>query len=346
MSIPKKSVVTFTQQFANLIDAGISLRKALRILLEQADNLEFIQVIQEISKDIEGGNSLSQSFSKHPQVFSKFYISMLYAGESGSGLTQALTDLSKHLDKEEQLRTTLRKTFAYPIMLISLTIIMTTFLVLFIVPVFKDVYNQLNVSLPLPTLMLIAISVALRSYWWLIIILLVSLFFIIRRLRRVDVFNEIIDYFLMGLPLLGDLIKKVAVTRFVSILGDLLQAGVSMIESLDIASQVSNNREIFKAEKKIRASIEAGGNFSGPLEQQSIFPPLVVQMAYAGEESGTIGEMLKKCGLSLEYDIEVLLNRLIVVLEPGITIIMGFVVGFIALAIYLPMFDLVRLVTK
>jgi type IV pilus assembly protein PilC len=329
-----------------MIGAGIPLSNSLLALEKQEENKELRKVIGAVRVDVEGGTLFSEAVSKHPKVFSKFFVSMIYAGEQGAGLAKVLLRVADHLEKEESLRARVKGVFTYPIVVGILALLIVIFLIVVVAPVFAEVYRQLRISLPLPTRFLLAISIFLRRYWWVTAGLALALYLSYRRLQKEKIGKELLDWLIMNFPLLGKVIRKVAVARFVRTFADMLACAVPIIEALDITDKVVDHREISKAIGEIKSSVQSGGTLTSALSRGDIFPPVVVQMAYAGEESGSLAEMFKKCADNLDRDVEFSSKRLLAVLEPSLTLILAGVVGFIALAIYLPMFDLVNLVSQ
>ncbi|OGB88093.1 hypothetical protein A3H38_03375 [candidate division WOR-1 bacterium RIFCSPLOWO2_02_FULL_46_20] len=346
MSIQSDELVSFTQQFANLINAGIPLSNALLALQEQEENRELREIISQVSQSVQGGSLLSEALLKHPRVFSRFFTSMVYAGEQGAGLPKVLTNIADHLEKESALKAKVRGVFTYPLVIGFLVLLIVGFLIVVVAPVFAGVYRQLRVALPWPTQLLLTISFGIRHYWWVLALLSSGIFYGCRRMSSLAAGREFLDETLLKLPFIGKFLHKVVVANFVRGLGDMLSCGVPIIDALDIVARVVGNRNISKEIKQMKSSIQAGGRLTETLGRSNVFPPIVVQMAYAGEESGSLGEMFGKCANTLEQDVAASARRLIVILEPSLTLILAGIVGFIAVAIYLPMFDLVRLVSQ
>jgi type IV pilus assembly protein PilC len=346
LSIRNEELVAFTQQFANVINAGIPLSRSLAALEQQEENKELRSIINQVRLDVEGGMILSEAFRRHPKTFSSFFVSMICAGEQGGGLSNVLNRIAEHLEKEESLKSKIKGVFTYPMVVGIFCILIIAFLVVVVAPVFAKVYSQLRVSLPLPTKLLLAISVFARKYWWIAGATTALLYAGYRRLKKKAITREFLDWLIMNFPILGKVFRKIAVARFVRAFGDMLACNVPLTDSLDIADKVAGNHEISNVTDKIRASVQTGGTLTSALSRNDIFPPIVVQMAYAGEESGTLGAILGKCAETLEQDIESSTRRMMVLLEPSLTLILAGIVGFIALAIYLPMFDLMRLVSQ
>jgi len=346
LSIRNEELVAFTQQFSNLINAGIVLSKALRVLEEQEENNEFKRVIGLVRLEVEDGGILSEALAKHPKVFSHFFVSMVYAGEQGAGLPKVLNRIADHLEKDESLRARVRSVFTYPIVVGVLAVLIVIFLVVFVTPVFADIYQQLKIALPLPTRLLLGISFVIRVYWWLLAAVAIAAYYYYQRLKQQPTGQDLFQSVVMSIPLLGKFLHKVAVARFARTFGDMMLCGVPIIDSLAITKKVADNKKISTAIDQVIRAVQTGGTLAGALSASELFPPVLVQMAYAGEESGNIGTMFEKCADNLDQDVESSAKRLLVMIEPSMTFLLAGVVGFIALAIYLPMFDLVSLVTK
>ena len=340
--VTPSDLVTFSRQFSTMIDAGLPLTKSLRALEKQTESSALRKVISDIRIGIEGGSSLSEAMAKYRSVFSEFFIAMIKAGETGGLLNKVLESLANHLEKQDNLKRTVRSAFAYPTIVGSLAILVVSFLVIVIVPVFKDVYARMHLSLPGPTLALIGVSNFVRHFWWLILLLIGGLMFSYRWINKSPIFRARLDSFKINVPIFGRLIRKAAVARFVRTFGDMISSGVAILESLRVADRVAANRAISKIVKTMTDSLHRGGLISETLGEQDIFPAGVVQMVASGEESGRLGFMLMKSADTLERDVDDIVKRLVVKIEPLMTLIMACAVGFIAISIYLPIFDVIK----
>lgn len=335
-------LVTFSRQFSTMISAGLALTKSLRALEKQTENPALKKVINDVRIDTEGGSSLSEAMAKHPSVFSEFFIALIKAGETGGLLNEVLENLANHLEKQENLKRTVRSAFAYPAIVGTLAFLVVSFLVIVIVPVFKNVYDRMHLSLPGATLALIGVSNFVRYFWWLILALIGGLTFSWKWINKNPVFRERLDRFKIDMPVFGKLIRKAAVARFVRTFGDMISSGVVILESLRVADRVAANRIVSKIVQKMSDSVHRGGLISEPLEEQDIFPAGVVQMIASGEESGKLGFMLIKSADALDRDVDDTVKSLVVKIEPLMTFLMACVVGFIAVSIYLPIFDVIK----
>lgn len=340
--VKNMDLAIFSHQFSVMISSGIPLIRALKALAEESNNKKFRSIINKISFDVENGISLSDAFGRHPKIFSNFFINLIKTGEVAGILPNVLTRLARYLEKEEDLRRKVLSSFAYPVIVGVVAIGVVAFLLIFIVPIFLAVYKTLRIDLPGPTLTLIFLSNAVIKFWWLILILVGVIFYIFKVLGRNEQVGLILDNFKLRIPLFGQLTRKVAVSRFVRTLSTMISSGLPLNSSLSIVKEVVENRVICDNIESMQKDINQGKFLSESLKKQDVFPPIVVQMLSAGEESGNLTSMLDKCADFLDEDIETLIKSLVVKLEPTLTFFLAALIGFIALAIYLPMFDLIR----
>jgi len=335
-------LVIFARQFAVMMEAGIPLITVLKALEKQTENLFLKKVINEIRIDIESGISLSESMEKHPKVFSDFFISMVKAGETAGALNKVLERMAGHLEKQSDLKRTVSGAFAYPTIVGVLALLTGGFLVVVIVPVFKSVYERLNVELPLPTLILIGISNFARGYWWVILIAGAGVVFLFKWIGASSSFKMYIDKFKINMPIFGKLLRKVTAARFIQTLADMMASGVPLLESLRTAERVASNKVVSNIAQAMVGNVQAGGLISEPLQNQDIFSAAITQMIASGEESGRLSFMLEKSADGLDRDVDDTVKRLVVKIEPLMTFFMAVFVGFIAVAIYLPIFDVIK----
>jgi type IV pilus assembly protein PilC len=335
-------LAVFSHQFSVLIASGIPLLKALSALAEEASNQRFRLILQQVRSDIENGSSLSVALMKHSNVFSPFFVNLIKSGEAGGILPMVLNRLAKHLEKEEDLRRKVVSSFAYPIVVSVVAVGVVTFLLIFIVPVFRSVYKTMKLKLPGPTVALLAASNILLHYWWLLLMIAGGLVFFIQYTKKNEKLGLAIDRFKLHMPYFGLLFRKVAISRFVRTLATMIGSGLNLSSSLNIAKDVTGNHVVANAIEKVRQNVIQGKDFSLSLREVEFFPPMVVQMISAGEESGHLNEMLDKCADFLDDAIDIMIKGLLVKLEPILTMFLAVLIGFIALAVYLPMFDLIR----
>ena len=337
--IKKTDIVTFAYEFAGMYSAGLSITRCLETFEVQAGNPAFKEIITDIKNHVETGLTLKEAFGKHRKIFSDFFIGMVEAGETGGKLGETLQMAADYLEKQNDLRRQVKSAFAYPVIVGIMCMLIVTGLIVFVIPVFQKLYDQLHVTLPGPTLLLIGLSKVFRQYWWFALPMILLTVFIIRRMSGNPRVKAKLDSFKLDMPVFGKLNKMVAVSNFVRTFAMMSKAGVSVVESLDLAKDVVDNTEMDKIVKSIQEEIITGNSVAVPMGKFTIFPPMIVQMAAAGEEAGILPEMLSKGVDFLDTQIDMLIKSILVKIEPILSLIMGTVVGTILLGVYLPMFD-------
>lgn len=344
--IRNQDLAVFSHQFAVMIGSGIPLIRALKAIEDEATNRSLRTVLNKVRTEVENGVSLSAAFSKHPKVFSNFFVSLVKSGEAAGILPNVLKRLAEHLEKEEDLRRKVASSFAYPVIVGFVALGVVTFLLIFVVPVFRSAYKSLKIGLPGPTVTLIVLSNIFIKFWWLILLLIAILFCVLAVSKYNTSIGLIVDRLKLRLPVFGRLNRKVALSRLVRTLSTMIGSGLTLNTSLNIAKDVVGNRLVAKTIGLIQAEISQGKQISDSLKAKAFFPPMVVQMISVGEESGSLNAMLDKCADFLDEDIDLLIKNLVVKIEPLLTFLLAIVVGFIAMAIYLPMFDLIKQISK
>jgi type IV pilus assembly protein PilC len=339
--IGTRDIVIFTRQFATMINSGLPLVQSLDILAEQTENANFQSVIREILYDVESGNTLADALDKHPKVFTKLYVNMVAAGEAGGILDTILLRLATFLEKNDALIRKIKGAMIYPAVIFSVAGIAVVVLLLFVIPVFEEMFAQAGVALPLPTQIVISMSDFLLVYWWALGLGLIAFGIFLRQFYKTDGGELLIDKFMLNLPILGDLQRKAAVARFTRTLGTLVSSGVSILEGLEITAKTSGNRVIHDAVMGSRTSIAGGETISGPLKESGVFPPMVVQMINVGEQTGGLDEMLAKIADFYDEEVDAAVSALLSALEPVMIVVLGVVVGGMIVAMYLPIFDMI-----
>jgi len=334
-------LAVFSHQFSVMIGSGIPLIRTLQALAEETSNIQFRKIINKVRSDVEGGSSLSAAFSKHPKVFSNFFINLIKSGEVSGTLPAILKRLASYLEKEEDIRRKVASAFAYPAIVSIVAVGVVGFLLIFIVPVFQNAYKAMSVELPVPTLVLIWASKIFTQFWWVVLILAILVCVSSVILRKKERWGLILDRFKLRFPLFGPLNCKVAISRFVRTLATMIGSGLTLGSSLNTAKDVVGNKVVIHTIESLQKEISQGRQISDSLKEQDFFPPIVVQMVSVGEESGKLNEMLDKCADFLDEETDLVIKRLMVKLEPILTFGLAVLIGFIALAIYLPMFDLI-----
>ncbi len=333
-------IVVFSRLFATVIKAGLPLIPSLTALEEEIQNLTLKRTIKKVKEDIESGLSLSSALSKHPKIFSGFFVNMVLSGEMGGAIEKVLENLATHLEKEQELKRKVKSTFTYPKIVLFIATVVIAVLMTYVVPVFKEAFEKLNLKLPLITVLLIKISLFVKTYWWIFIGIYLFVIGIPKVLIKYKRLKFIIDWITLNMPVFGNVNKKVIICNFIRTLTSMLESGVPLVQAIRAADGVANNTYISNEVERIYKSIESGGTIADAMRIGKLFPPVVIYMVSAGEASGTLSELLDKCALGLDAEIEHSLKRILVTIEPLLTLLLALIVTFIALSIYLPMFEL------
>jgi type IV pilus assembly protein PilC len=341
-----REVAVMTRQLSTMVDSGLSVVRSLGILAAQCENEELTRVLNEVRLDLEHGSSLSAACTKYPKVFSHLFCTLVQAGEIGGNLDEVLSSLADTIEKQAQLNRTIRSAMTYPAVVMSVMLVIFTAMIVFIVPVFKNLFSSLGGKLPFPTLILIKISQIMTSVWILLVIgVIVGAIIGIRKWIATDEGRRKWDKLLLKPPIFGPLFHKVALARMTSSLASLIGSGVPILESLDICADVSGNRTIGDVLLEAKNGVREGRPLADPLrEHENVIPPLVVQMIEVGEQTGALDGMLRKVGEFYDQEVEVTVNNLTSLLEPLLTVVMGAMVGAMVICLYLPMFDYIKLV--
>jgi type IV pilus assembly protein PilC len=339
-----KELSVFSRQFATMVNSGLPILRGLAILAEQTDSKELARVLEAVRNDVEQGASLSAAMQKHPKVFNDLYIAMIRSGETGGVLDDVLLRLASLLEREVHLRQKIKSAMTYPIAVVALVILIMSAMLLFVVPQFKNIYAQLGGTLPLPTRVLLMMSEAMKKYWYIFILAVVVGRFLFRRYKQTANGREVVDALKLRVPVFGSLFHKTALSRFSSTLGMLLRSGVPILQALDIVSDTVNNRVIAKAVADVQNSVREGESIAKPLSKHAIFPPMVVQMLAVGEETGQIDTMLDKVATFYDNEVEASVDALTSLIEPLLIAIIGGAVGAAVIALYMPMFNIIKLI--
>ena len=339
--INEKTLAVFTRQFSVMIDAGLPLVQCLQILGEQQDNKAFQRIVLQVREDVESGSSLANAMKKHPQAFNELYVNMVAAGEAGGILDTILQRLATYIEKAARLKAQVKSAMIYPIAVISIAMLVVYVILWKVIPVFGALFTSLGAELPLPTRIVVTMSKFVGRFWWLIVGLVVAGVIAIRRYYATEQGRLVIDSILLKAPILGSVLRKIAVARFCRTLGTLLSAGVPVLESLDITARTSGNAVIERAILEVRKAVEEGKNLAEPLKTTRQFPPMVVQMISVGEATGAMDTMLGKIAEFYEDEVDTAVAGMMKLIEPILIFFLGVVVGGMVIAMYLPMFDLI-----
>ncbi len=339
-----KDISVFSRQFATMINSGLSLLRSLYILEEQTENKVLAGIISEVRQDVEKGSSLSQAMAKHPKAFNKLYVSMVRSGEIGGVLDQVLLRLADTIEKQVELRGKIKSAMTYPVAVLALVLCIVAAMLLFIVPIFKNLYKDLGGTLPLPTRLLLNVSNAMTKGLPIIIVALVVGAWAFRRWIKTESGRRAYDTFVLKVPIFGGLVQKTALTRFASTLSSLLRSGVPILEALEIVSDTVSNTVMADAIKDVQLAVKGGEAIHRPLANHPVFPPMVVQMMAVGEETGALDEMLEKIGQFYEREVEATVDALTSLLEPVLIVILGGAVGGMVISLYMPMFNIIKII--
>ncbi len=345
---PKKvgtrDIVIFTRQFATMINAGLPLVQSLSILASQTDNKVLAEVTKAVVYDVESGNTLADALAKHPRAFSSLYVNMVAAGEAGGILDTILLRLATFLEKSDALIRKVKGAMVYPGVIMSVAAGAIVILLVFVIPTFQNMFASVNMELPLPTRIVIGLSNGLLHFWWAILLLAGAIAFAFQRYYATSDGRKRIDGMMLKAPILGDILRKSAVSRFTRTLGTLVSSGVSILEGLEITAKTAGNRVIHDAVMESRQSIAGGETIAAPLEKSKVFPPMVISMIAVGEQTGGLDEMLSKIADFYDEEVDVAVGALLSLMEPVMIVVLGVIVGGMVIAMYLPIFDMMNAV--
>lgn len=341
--VDEQALTVFSRQFATMINAGLAMVRCLNILGEQTEDKMLQQTLIAVERDVEGGSTLSNALRKHKNVFDNLYVSMVQAGEMGGVLDEVLDRLAGFMEKDYNLKKKVKAALTYPIVILVLAIAIVIFLVTYILPTFVSLFEGMNLSLPLPTQILIWITKACSNVVVdvIIVVLCILLFLILRSFIRTPGGKVMYDMLKLNIPIFGLLNKKVAISRFCRTLGTLLSSGVPIMQALEIVGKASGNEIIAQTVAKVREGIREGESIANPLSSSGLFPPMVTQMVAVGEETGNLDAMLSKIADFYDTEVDYMLSSLTSMLEPIMIVGMGGIVGFIVVSVFLPLYQII-----
>jgi type IV pilus assembly protein PilC len=343
--VKPKSLQVFARQFATMIGAGVSVVQALVTLEEQTDDKYLADVLADVRSDVEGGVILSKALARHPKVFNRLFVAMVEAGESSGTLDTVLDRVAMQIEKETQIKRRVKGAMVYPSVVISFAFLVLTFMLLFIIPVFVDVFDSLNGNLPRLTQFVMHLSYAVRHFWFIIFPAIGGLIFAFFRLKRTERGRQVWDRFKLRIPMrVGDVVHKIALARFSRTLSTLVSSGVDIIKALEITGATAGNWVVEQSTATIRTRVHEGVPVSQPLQEDPVFPPMVGQMVKIGEETGELDGMLGKVADFYEDEVDSSIQSLTSIIEPILMIGVGIMVGTIVIAMYLPMFKMLTLI--
>lgn len=340
--VTTQNIVTFTRQLATMIRAGMTFTVSLDTLSQQTENPTLKEIVGKIKKDVEGGLAFSDALAKHPKVFSELYVNMIRAGEAGGVLEEILERLIFIAEREGETRSRLQAALTYPTVVVSVAILVVGFLAVVVFPRFMTIFARAEVTLPLPTRILLAVSSFVQAYWWAILGGVLIIIFSYRGYSRTEGGGFIIDRIKLNIPIFGLLIKKLIVARFARILSTLHGSGVPILNALEIVERTIGNVVISRVVGNVRTSVREGESIAEPLRISKVFPPMVVHMITIGEESGALDKMLTEVADTYDREVDYALKNVTAALEPVLIVVMGIIVAFIALSLFLPYFEMIK----
>ena len=340
--VKEKDIVVFTRQFATMIDAGLPLVQCLEILSSQQDNTTLREILLKVKADVEAGSTFADALRKHPAVFNELFCNLVTAGETGGILDTILQRLSAYIEKNVKLKSAVKSALIYPVSVISIAVLVVVGLLWQVVPIFAKLFEGLGVPLPTPTKIVINLSNFIGSiYGLMIVVILVGTGFALKVWYGTPLGRRMLDAFMLKIPIIGIILRKIAVARFTRTLGTLISSGVPILEGLDITARTSGNAVVEEALLKVRAAVEGGRNLQDPLKETEIFPNMVTQMVGVGEQTGAMDAMLAKVADFYEDEVDAAIKNLLTLMEPMMIAFLGVAVGGIVISLYLPLFELI-----
>jgi type IV pilus assembly protein PilC len=338
--VNQRAIAVFTRQLATMIDAGLPLVQSLEILSSQQESKVFKNILKEIREDVEEGSTFAGALKKHPGTFNELYTNLVVAGEEGGILDNILIRLANYIEKAEALKKKVKSALVYPATIVGVAVIVVMILMIFVIPVFEQMFKSAGQDLPLPTHIVLTVSRLIKSNVIFVIAGLGVLFFILRKYYQTASGRALVDRLLLKLPIFGPLLQKIAVARFSRTLGTLVSSGVPILDGLSIVSRTAGNKTIETAILNARSSIREGETIAEPLGRSAIFPPMVIQMISVGESTGALDSMLSKIADFYEEEVDVAVGNLTSLLEPLLMMFLGVVIGGIVISMYLPIFKM------
>jgi len=343
--VSQAEVAIFTRQFSVMLGAGLPLIQGLDAIAQQHPNKEFKAVLEQVKGDVEAGAMLSSAMARHPKVFDSLYTNMIAAGETGGILETILQRLSTFIEKIVKLKRALRSALIYPSTILTVAVAVVAVILWKVVPVFRTLYEGFDVALPLLTRMVIGLSSLIERFMIFFVIFAVLCAFGLRNYYKTDKGRHVIDGALLKMPILGDILRKIGVARFTRTLATLLTSGVPILEGLNITAKTAGNVILEDTIVQLREKIEGGGTMAEPMRQSGFFPPMVTQMVSVGESTGEMDAMLTKVADYYEEEVDTVMANLLTILEPILMVFLGVIVGGIVIAMYMPLFKLIRVLS-
>ena len=338
--VKNKDIVIFTRQFSTMIDAGLPLVQGLNILAEQNPNPTFKNILRQLTKDVEGGSTLAEAMKKHPKVFDNLFVNLIAAGEVGGILDTILQRLATFIEKAEELKSRIKGALTYPIVVLAIAFIVMAVILIFVIPVFQDMFASFGSALPVPTQIVVNMSDFMKGNIHWIILAIIAFVFLFKQYANTKGGRKTIDTWSLKLPVFGDLLKKTAVARFTRTLGTMMSSGVPILDSLEIVAKTAGNVVLEEIIYDVRGSIAEGQTIAEPLSENDIFPGMVIQMISVGEATGALDTMLGKIADFYDKEVDTAVDALTSMLEPLLMLFLGGAIGGLVVAMYLPIFTM------
>ena len=338
--VTSKDIVVFTRQFSTMIDAGLPLVQGLNMLTEQAQNKTFKGILNQVTRDVVGGSTLADALGKHPKVFDSLYVNLVAAGEVGGILDTILQRLAAYIEKTQKLKSQIKGALTYPAVVVAIAIIVIAVIMIFVIPVFQDMFSSFGKALPAPTQLVVNMSNFTKSNIHWIILAIIILAFAFRRYRATASGKRRVDSAMLRLPIIGELIRKVAVARFTRTLGTMVKSGVPILDALEITARTAGNVIVEEVVMDARSSIAEGQTIAEPLAESIIFPGMVTQMISVGESTGALDAMLEKIADFYDDEVDATVAAMTSMLEPLLMLFLGGSIGGLVIAMYLPIFQM------
>ncbi|OPL12949.1 MAG: pilus assembly protein PilC [delta proteobacterium ML8_D] len=343
--VSPKDIVIFTRQLSTMIDAGLPLIQGLEILASQQENKTFKKVLMDTKSDVESGSSFADALKKHPKQFDRLFCNMIAAGEMGGILDDVLKRLADYMEKALRLKKKVKGALTYPTIVLAISALVIGVILIFVIPVFEKMFADFGGALPVPTQMVVNLSSFVKSYTPLMIVVTAVMIFLFRKYYKTEKGMRMVDGLILKSPVFGPLLKKVAVAKLTRTLGTLIESGVPILETLNVAAGTSGNKVVEETIYKVRSSISEGRTLAEPLSESKIFPAMVVQMISVGETTGALDQMLNKIADFYDEEVETAVEALTSMIEPFMIVFLGGTVGSIIIAMYLPIFKMAEAVS-
>lgn len=338
--VKTKEIVVMTRQLSTLIDAGLPLLRCINVLIAQLKASKMRDILREVSADIQGGSTFAEALSKHPKQFDRLYVNMVRAGEVGGMLEVVLQRLAIFMERRQALKRRVRSAMIYPSAVVFIAMGIVAFLLAKVVPVFAEIFEEFEAELPAPTQFLVNAGDFVLYKWWLMISVVCWIAIAIKLMTKSKQVKHVFDRAILRVPLVGDLIVKVSVARFARTLGTLITSGVPILQALKITRETISNEVVQNTVDKVYDSVQDGGTIAAPLDESKVFPAMVVNMIDVGEETGALDSMLMKVADIYDAEVEAAVDNMLSLMEPMIIIVLGGIIGFIVISLYLPIFSL------